>query len=204
MQAKIRKIFLLISVAWLLLLLIAPYMVPSGTILYLDGKANSIDYYSLWEKLDPLPRTIYLFGDYNCHQKYSRSWVLNGNQLPVCTRDMGMFLGFCLGFLASICIKTESLNLWAISLSVFPDKIRNFVRQRNIERHIAIVLGLILSLPLVIDGFTQAYTNYESTNPIRFATGILFGFVFVYCICCLNCYLMASIRKNKNSNEQKI
>ena len=35
-----------------------------------------------------------------------------------------------------------------------------------------------MMLPLVIDGFTQLLTKYESTNIRRFITGILFGIAF--------------------------
>ena len=31
-------------------------------------------------------------------------------------------------------------------------------------------------IPLIIDGFTQALTSYESNNIRRFITGVLFGY----------------------------
>ena len=39
----------------------------------------------------------------------------------------------------------------------------------------------ILMVPMVADGFVQLLTPYESTNPRRFVTGLLFGWGF----CCL-------------------
>ena len=29
--------------------------------------------------------------------KHERSWEINGNQMPVCTRDVGMFFGIAVG-----------------------------------------------------------------------------------------------------------
>lgn len=33
-------------------------------------------------------------------------------------------------------------------------------------------------IPLLIDGFLQFLTSYESTNSRRFVTGLLFGYAF--------------------------
>lgn len=40
----------------------------------------------------------------------------------------------------------------------------------------AIPVCAMLLIPLVIDGFVQQLTSYESTNWRRFFTGILFGY----------------------------
>ena len=39
---------------------------------------------------------------------------------------------------------------------------------------------IILSLPLILDGFIQLLTTYESNNLKRVITGFLFGIAFVY------------------------
>ena len=36
--------------------------------------------------------------------------------------------------------------------------------------------SFIIMIPLIIDGFTQALTSYESNNIKRFITGVLFGY----------------------------
>ena len=83
----------------------------------LSGRANAFDYHSedgwgniqtsgngdvghnqseygefVWSDLDPYAAFIYGFGDLNCHTKAERSWEVNGNQMPVCVRDVGIFL----------------------------------------------------------------------------------------------------------------
>lgn len=40
---------------------------------------------------------------------------------------------------------------------------------------IGMIVSIILILPTLIDGLTQAYLNRESTNFLRFSTGILAG-----------------------------
>lgn len=42
--------------------------------------------------------------------------------------------------------------------------------------HPDLQIALLLMLPLIIDGFTQSLTSYESNNGKRLLTGILFGF----------------------------
>jgi len=44
----------------------------------------------------------------------------------------------------------------------------------------AFVFVILMMLPLVIDGFVQRLTSYESTNIRRLITGILFGIAFIF------------------------
>ena len=107
---------------------IAPLTVEPGAIPKLSGRANSLDYmtedgayswgnkqtsdsgelghdqgehgYFSWSELNLFAATVYAFGDFNCHQKHERSWEINGNQMPVCTRDVGIFFGaFIIGII---------------------------------------------------------------------------------------------------------
>lgn len=50
-----------------------------------------------------------------------------------------------------------------------------FLSKSNINKHL-FLLGII---PIVIDGFYQYYSKYESTNQRRLLTGILFGPAFL-------------------------
>ena len=55
-----------------------------------------------WTELDPYAAFIYAFGDLNCHTKSERSWVINGNQMPVCVRDVGFSLVWQLAVSSSL------------------------------------------------------------------------------------------------------
>ena len=39
----------------------------------------------------------------------------------------------------------------------------------------SIPVSMLIMIPMVIDGFVQLKTRYESTNPRRFVTGFFFG-----------------------------
>ena len=43
-------------------------------------------------------------------------------------------------------------------------------------RRPSVWMALALMVPMVADGFIQMKTRYESTNPRRFLTGLLFGY----------------------------
>ena len=188
---------------YLLLSFIAPAMMAEGTVPELSGRANAMDYATdggwgnqdhgedsalghdqsvhggtfSWTNLNPAWAFVYGFGDLNCHQKHERSWEINGNQMPVCTRDVGIFLGLVIG---AALFGWRGLNRWTIRdsfLSVFPD-----VRLESIyladKRMLAMLAIICIGLvPMAIDGFTQMLTEYESTNPLRVLTGIAAGIV---------------------------
>ena len=42
---------------------------------------------------------MYTIGDWGCHQEQARTWMLNGNELPFCIRDLCIMIGFAIGFL---------------------------------------------------------------------------------------------------------
>jgi len=82
----------------------------------------------------------------SCHRDPTRSYFWNGKQFPVCARCTGIHLGYL------------SLFLFLFQLI-----------------YIKWWLSIILILPTLLDGLTQAYFNRESTNSIRLISGILAG-----------------------------
>ena len=82
----------------------------------------------------------------SCHRDPSRSFFWKGRQFPVCARCTGIHLGYL------------SLFLFLFQLI-----------------YINWILSIILILPTLIDGLTQAYLNRESTNSIRVISGFLAG-----------------------------
>lgn len=81
----------------------------------------------------------------DCHRIPSRSFFYKKKQFPVCARCTGIYLGFFI----------------MIPLLWF--------------YQIGMIISIILILPTLIDGLTQAYLNRESTNFLRLSTGILAG-----------------------------
>ena len=140
-------VIFLVSSLWLVLVVVSPFMVPGGTLTDLSGSVSVKDNVDQFHDLSPLPKAIYSIGDVECHQIKERSYSLNGNEMPFCARDFGLFIGLAGGFglVAFYRLKTNPLLL---------------------------MLGLV---PLGLDGGIQLVTDYESNNILRLVTGIIAG-----------------------------
>ncbi|DAC30243.1 MAG TPA: DUF2085 domain-containing protein [Candidatus Poseidoniales archaeon] len=187
----------------LLMFFISPLMLAEGSVPELSGRANAIDYMNegswgngdhdergsvghnqsshggsfAWSELNPVFGFVYAFGDINCHQKHDRSWKLNENQMPVCARDVGIFMGF---FMGSLFFRIRGYNRWSVRdtfLSVFDDDSIESVYLNDGRLRLMILFLALGIVPMAVDGFTQLLTVYESTNIIRVITGFMAGFV---------------------------
>lgn len=147
--SRVVLALLMLSSVWLALVVLSPLLVPSNTLKDLSGVVGGHENECQFKNIDPLPHAIYWLGDAECHQLANRSYFLNGNQMPFCARDVGLFLGLVLGF-----------------------GFATFVRWK-----IHPVLVLVGLVPIAIDGGLQFVSSYESTNPLRLATGTLAGLV---------------------------
>ncbi|MBN1390421.1 MAG: DUF2085 domain-containing protein [Candidatus Thermoplasmatota archaeon] len=193
----VHRTALLIFAGDLLLVLslfIAPATLEPGTVINLEGRANAMDYQDIWNDLDPFHYLVYTFGDFNCHQIEQRSIIINGNQMPVCARDTGIFMGILFGsIILARAIADDSPA--TTMLSVFPKRFREnkFVgRRRGI---VSAVILVLLILPTGLDGGIQMLSTigilpfgltYESTNPTRlltgFSTGVAWGLLMTMLI----------------------
>ena len=190
-----------VSLFFLISFFLVPYMLPESSVPPLSGRANVIDYSTTaswgnqphtgemghdqpseglfaWTELDAFSAFIYAFGDLNCHQKNERSWQINGNQMPVCARDIGIMLGFTVG---CALFGFRGLNRWTVRdtfLSVLPDERLTTLYARD-SRLIAVIAIMCIGLvPMAVDGFTQLLMkSYESTNLVRLVTGFAAGLV---------------------------
>lgn len=142
-----EALVLVLFATWLLFVVIAPFTLPAGSVSDLSGRAGSIDNPEEIAEMNPFAASIYWLGDANCHQLASRSYFLNGNEMPFCARDLGIFIGLVLGMALALVIKTRP----------------------------PVLLVLLGFLPMALDGGWQLLTSYESTNEIRLLTGILAG-----------------------------
>lgn len=83
---------------------------------------------------------------FGCHCRDDRSFHYKGVKFPVCAR--------CTGELAGIIVSLISVFFFRCSWWA----------------------SLLLLVPMILDGFVQLLTKYESTNIRRFVTGFLFGY----------------------------
>ena len=135
---------------WLMGNLASPYLAPLGTIdLGEDGIVGRDHSNEISLINNSFARFFYDMGDANCHQHASRSFFLNDNQMPFCSRCTAIFMGLALGVLVLMFLDIELNIFW-------------------------IIIGLV---PIGIDGGIQLFTDYESINAVRFVTGLLAGIV---------------------------
>ncbi len=135
------------TAAWFVLVVAAAFMVPHGMFTDLSGTTGTHDNEDLFDQVHPLPHAIYWIGDGECHQLANRSYFLNGNQMPFCARDVGLFAGVAIGFGVVTFMLIKINPLFALA-------------------------GIA---PLGVDGTVQMFTDYESTNILRLATGLVAG-----------------------------
>jgi uncharacterized membrane protein len=174
---KIPLILLIISIIWSISIILAPATLKPNTITYLDGRASMFDYQQKWST-QPIPHQfIYTLGDLQCHQNHNRSYILNSNQMPVCTRDVGLFFGCNIG-IALVFLVDVKLSPTRAFLSLFLDK--NKIEKIKDRRNIVLGILVIAALPLLFDGFVQYATNYESTNEVRLITGLIVGIIYSF------------------------
>lgn len=105
----------------------------------------------------PAASVVYLFGARICHQLAERSWHLDGAQLPVCARCLGIYAGAALTF---VYVRGASL-------------VRLAPRTRQGSRH---KMALIAALAL------NVLTLWSPSNSDRTAAGLALGIALAWAI----------------------
>ncbi len=151
-SSRLILLFFIPFLIWILFQFIAPLTISTSSIDNLSGMVGVADNEHLINKI-PWPwDAIYSSGDRLCHQQASRSFFINGNQMPFCSRCTAIWFGFAigLGFMVFYKIKLNEKFL------------------------ILLIIGIV---PIGIDGIGQLFGFWESTNIIRLITGLLVGIV---------------------------
>ncbi len=99
----------------------APFMAPYGTFVDLNDDERYI------QRLTGhgVASAIYCFGDIAYHQEAARNFVLDGSQLPMCTRCCEIFTGLPVGF--AVCwlidrgLENRMASAWAYKGLVLED-----------------------------------------------------------------------------------
>jgi uncharacterized membrane protein len=148
--SKIICFFFLILFLFSLLQVISPLLLPTGMYTNLSGMVGINDNDHLIESM-PIPLNfIYSCGDRLCHQKAERSFLLNENQMPFCSRCSAIWIGLAIGL--------GVLVFYTIGLD---------------EKFLYLLL--LSFIPIGVDGVGQLIGFWVSTNVIRVFTGLLVG-----------------------------
>jgi uncharacterized membrane protein len=147
------------AVAWLLLVVTAPILWP------------------------PLAALVYAAGSLICHQLPGRSFHLQGSQLPVCARCVGLYGGSALGSLAGIAAFCSALRRWRVppahlhwigtALAAVPTAV-TFVLEWGFGWRISNTVRTLAAVPLgvavafvVVNALAWATLHYEQCAPTR-------------------------------------
>lgn len=130
----------------LALMFAVPFIYAPGTFIDLNGTSGILDHD--WT----VSQFIYALGDILCHQETNRSFIINGSQMAMCTRDMGLITGSAL---------TLALTFNYVNRYLFT------------ERKIA-YLGLALLLIAALEWAAGSIIGYDLAY-LRFLSGSIGG-----------------------------
>lgn len=117
--------------------------------------------------MDDIADLFYFAGTLVCHQISERTLFVNGMQLPVCARDMGIYLGIFVSLMFCVLGKKMSSD-------------------RLPELKAGIILALMM-IPMMADGLSSYLGLRSTNNVIRLLTGAFFGIpIPVFLIPCVN------------------
>lgn len=173
--SKALFVFWAITVAWTASLFIAPLTIPPGSFAFTLGGANVVDHWDLYQgpSFNWFARLVYVVGDAQCHQMWTRSLWINGNQMPIDARMTSLYIFGALGLFWAMMAPPSPATGVGIA-NAFPERIRRWAMRIGPERFVLLVVVLGL-LPVAVDGCYQllsAITHYESTNAVRVLTGV--------------------------------
>jgi uncharacterized membrane protein len=139
----------------------APFMLPPGSTGDLTGSVGNIENAGVWSAFPEPQQWVYRAGDIACHTKSYRSFVLGGNQMPFCARDIAIFAGMTAGL--ALCVSPRlrpyrfavTLPWWAF---------------------------LALLAPIALDGGAQDFLGFESENWRRVVTGFPAGLAVAFAL----------------------
>jgi len=152
-RERVSKIILgtfAIFFLWGLFQILSPVLLPSNSVQDLSGQTGVVDNDHITDTM-PFPISdIYGCGDRLCHQRSDRSFFINGNQMPFCSRCTAIWIGLSVGLLF--------FSVYKVNLD---------------ERFILIIF--LSMIPIGIDGVGQLLGLWESTNIVRVITGVIIG-----------------------------
>src|SRR5205823_471376 len=131
---------LLLNLVWTASLFICPFTVPPGSFVNQVGGANLVDHEAIWETFPLYARVVYTIGDAQCHQLWYRSFMLNGNQMPIDERMTSMYLFANLGLLATIFAR-PSTSTGQVMLNALPEFLRRRLARLGVDRAGALVIA---------------------------------------------------------------
>jgi uncharacterized membrane protein len=149
-KSKINILVFPLLLLWTVSLVIVPFMIPTNTIHTLSGSSWIIDNFDQYSNMNMYPKVVYSIGDMTCHQIAERSYHFNDNQMAVCSRCLGIYIGILIGMGIAI------------------------IREIYLTEKFVVIVLLSVA-PLGIDGTGQLFGYWVSNNTLRLITGLFAG-----------------------------
>lgn len=172
-------IFFIPFLIWALIQFIAPLALPANSVEDLSGLTGVIDNDEKIHEMTAPWDSVYYTGDRLCHQKADRSFFINGNQMPFCSRCTAIWLGIAIG----------------LGFMVF------YIIRLNEKFIFILILGIA---PIGLDGLGQLMGLWESTNFTRMLTGSIVGVVCGVAIGIITDEIIYSIKDLKLLKKKNI
>ncbi len=150
--SKTIAAFFILLFVFTILQFISPFMLETNTVTDLSGTVGVLDNK---QRINTMPfpiNVVYTAGDRLCHQKTERSFILNENQMPFCSRCTAIWMGMTIGI--------GLLVFYTITLD------NRFL-----------ILAIISLIPIGIDGMGQLLGFWESSHLSRVITGSFVGII---------------------------
>ncbi len=149
------------SLLFTALVFAGPLLLQPGSTGDLSGSVGVVDNAGVWSHFPEPAQWIYRVGDVACHTKASRSFDLNGNQMPFCARDVAIFVGTVVGL--AFCLPSRSRAYRAVVMLPWWSY-------------------LALLVPIALDGGMQDVFGFESDNLRRVLTGFPAGLAIAFAL----------------------
>jgi len=152
-RERVSKVIFLMFVLFFIfvfLQFLSPIFFPSDTYVDLSGIVGVSNNEESIETMPAPLNFVYSCGDKFCHQKSERSFFINGNQMPFCSRCTAIWVGLAVGLFVMLFYKIE-LN----------------------QRFLFIIIFSLV--PIGVDGVGQLIGFWESSNLSRVITGLIIG-----------------------------
>lgn len=154
-REKVSNIILAVFIVLFLftmLQFVSPLILERGTVTDLSGTVGVMDNKQIINTM-PLPiNIIYTAGDRLCHQKAERSFFINENQMPFCSRCTAIWMGMTIGIVILVFYHIELDNRF-------------------------LFLAIVSLIPIGIDGTGQLFGFWESSHLSRVITGSFIGII---------------------------
>lgn len=145
-------LFFFFFFVWVLLQVLAPLALPTGSVSELSGMVGISDNDATLRMMSFPWNMVYSVGDRLCHQMPERTLFLNGNQMPFCARCTAVWIGIAIG-----------LGFMVMYTFVLQEKF--------------LLLILLALVPIGVDGVGQLLGFWESNNIVRVLTGLPAGMI---------------------------